>query len=114
MQRVTWTPKTNSQRGSLAQFGPEWQVSNTLFHERPSVIRGNRCWFIHPVGNPGEGRWVPADQVTLLTAKEQALEALLPALRAWVDLFDTNPATWPDDDRDLLTAAHVALNLPTA
>ncbi len=61
MTRVTWTPKTNSQRGALARFGTDWQVSPLT----PAAMSVHRqlCWFIHPVGHPDEARWVPVEQI---------------------------------------------------
>jgi len=36
---------------------------------------------------------------------------LMPELRRWVDLYDVDPATWPEDEAPLLSVAHIALNL---
>jgi hypothetical protein len=66
MTRVTWTPKTNSQRSALARFGTDWEISSTLCWERPSIVlRGELCWFIQPTGNRNEGRWVPVKQIKI-------------------------------------------------
>jgi hypothetical protein len=61
---VWWTPRTNSQRGALARFGSDWQLHSAMIHQtHPSVVWGRQCWFIHPVGNSEESRWVPVGQV---------------------------------------------------
>jgi hypothetical protein len=57
--RVTWTPKTNSQRTALRRF-PEWELTPGF---RPLRVRGSVCHFICPVNNPLEARWVPVEQV---------------------------------------------------
>jgi hypothetical protein len=63
MIRVFWTPKTNTQRSALARFGTDWQIHWAT--PRPSSVRRQKCWFIHPVGNPAEARWVPVEQVKI-------------------------------------------------
>jgi hypothetical protein len=59
MTRVTWTPKTNSQRTALRRF-PEWELTPGF---RPLRVRGSVCQFIRPVNHILEGRWVPVEQI---------------------------------------------------
>ena len=57
--RVTWAPRTNSQREAWRKF-PEWERSPGFI---PFVVRGALCVMIRPVGDQFEARWVRVEDV---------------------------------------------------
>ena len=63
--RITWTPKTNSQRTAIAKFGTDWELAEFYI---PLVVKGHLCRFIRPVGDRmnNDARWIRVEQIQRL------------------------------------------------